>query len=273
MGKQILLVNDIAGYGKVALSAMIPVMSHLGHHVYNLPTALVSNTLDYGKFDILETTDYMRNAIKIWHELGFSFDAISTGFIVSEAQAKLLAGFCREESQKGTLIFVDPIMADEGKLYNGMTQQNVNHLKELVKVADYTVPNYTEAAFLTGTEFKADGMTENEGKELVDKLRSLGAKSVVVTSAIIDGQTAVIGYDHIAGERFVLPFEYIPVMFPGTGDIFASIVIGNVLSGKPLEDSTQKAMDVVRELVDKNKDNVDKYKGILIESFLEVIDK
>ena len=66
MSKQILLINDMAGYGKVALSAMIPVLSHMRHHIYNLPTALVSNTLDYGKFDILETTDYMEHTMKIW---------------------------------------------------------------------------------------------------------------------------------------------------------------------------------------------------------------
>ena len=97
MSKQILLINDMAGYGKVALSAMIPVLSHMRHHIYNLPTALVSNTLDYGKFDILETTDYMEHTMKIWDELGFSFDAVSTGFIVSERQAKLVAEFCRQE--------------------------------------------------------------------------------------------------------------------------------------------------------------------------------
>lgn len=42
MGKQVLLINDLAGYGKVALSAMIPVLSHMGHNIYNLPTAIVS---------------------------------------------------------------------------------------------------------------------------------------------------------------------------------------------------------------------------------------
>lgn len=66
MGKQVLLINDLAGYGKVALSVMLPLMSYMGYQIYNLPTALVSNTLDYGKFDILETTDYMKNTIKVW---------------------------------------------------------------------------------------------------------------------------------------------------------------------------------------------------------------
>lgn len=78
--KRILLVNDMAGYGKVALAAMIPILSSARHQVFNLPTALVSNTLDYGTFDILETTGYMRGAIDAWEKLGFEFDAVATGF-------------------------------------------------------------------------------------------------------------------------------------------------------------------------------------------------
>lgn len=35
---QILLINDMAGYGKVALSVMIPVLSHLRFETFNLPT-------------------------------------------------------------------------------------------------------------------------------------------------------------------------------------------------------------------------------------------
>lgn len=68
---QILLINDMAGYGKVALSAMIPVFSHLKFETFNLPTALISNTLDYGKFDILDTTEYMQNTLQVWNELFF----------------------------------------------------------------------------------------------------------------------------------------------------------------------------------------------------------
>lgn len=135
MEKKLLLINDLASYGKVALSAMIPMLSYMGHQVYNLPTALVSNTLDYGKFDIPETIDYMRNTIKIWDELGFSFDAVATGFVVSEEQAEIIGDFCRKEAKKGTLIFVDPIMGDEGKLYSGVSEQTVFHLKRVSAVA------------------------------------------------------------------------------------------------------------------------------------------
>ena len=94
MEHPVLLINDMAGYGKVALAAMIPVMSHMGLNVCNLPTALVSNTLDYGKFEILDTTEYMEHTLKVWEELGFRFDAVSTGFIVSDVQAQLVTDYC-----------------------------------------------------------------------------------------------------------------------------------------------------------------------------------
>lgn len=243
----------------------------MGHQLYNLPTALVSNTLDYGKFDILETTDYLKNTMKVWEELGFTFDAISTGFIVSEDQAKLVADFCRKRAGQGTRIFVDPIMGDEGKLYNGVTEATVGHLRRLVAVADVTVPNYTEAAYLAGVPYQADGMDELQAEELLKKLRELGARSVIVTSARINGQDAVIGYDDAEKESFLLPFEMVPVRFPGTGDIFSSVLMGKVLSGCPLKESTQAAMDVVRELIWENKENADKFKGIPVESYLEVI--
>ena len=272
LSKQILLINDLAGYGKVALSAMIPVLSHMGHQIYNLPTALVSNTLDYGKFDILETTDYMKNTISVWDDLGFQFDAIATGFIVSEVQAKMIADYCRKKSENGTLIFVDPIMGDEGKLYNGVSQETISHMRELVKVADYIVPNYTEAVYLAEMQYHSQDLTKEEADELVERLRIMGAKSVIITSARLDGKDVVIGYDHELDEKFVLPFDIIPIRFPGTGDIFSSILIGKVLSGNRLVDSTRNAMDAVRELIKRNQDNADKYKGIPVENYLEVLD-
>ena len=86
-----LLINDMCGYGKVATAAMLPILSYMGNSVYNLPTALVSNTLDYGKFNILETTDYITGVFPVWRDLGFSFDAIATGFIASERQAGIVS--------------------------------------------------------------------------------------------------------------------------------------------------------------------------------------
>ncbi|MBR4098975.1 MAG: phosphomethylpyrimidine kinase, partial [Clostridium sp.] len=102
--KNILIINDMPGYGKVALAAMLPVLSHMGHSVYNLPTALVSNTLDYGKFTILDTTEYMKKSIAVWEQLGFTFDCITTGFLASAEQVDIIRSFIASQKKEGLLV-------------------------------------------------------------------------------------------------------------------------------------------------------------------------
>jgi len=268
---QILLINDLAGYGKVATAAMLPILSYMGYPVYNMPTALVSNTLDYGKFNILETTDYMQGVLPVWKELGFTFDAIATGFICSERQARLVADYCREQAARGTTIFVDPIMGDEGKLYNGVTDERVACMREMLAVADLIFPNYTEAAYLTGTPYREGGVSWAETEQLLEGLRRLGTKSALITSIPVDGQTSVAGYNHMSGETFLLPYDEIPVHFPGTGDMFSAILIGRLLQGMSLQQSTRRAMDALYSLIDANKNNEDKNRGIPVEQFLRLV--
>ncbi len=159
MDKQILLINDIAGYGKVATAAMLPILSYMGLPVYNLPTCLVSNTLDYGKFHLLDTTDYIQGVFPVWRELGFRFNAIATGLLASPRQASIVAHYCVEQAKQGTTIFVDPIMGDEGKLYNGVSEESIDSMRLMLSVSDLTYPNYTEACYLTNTPYRAGGVT------------------------------------------------------------------------------------------------------------------
>lgn len=268
--RQILLVNDIAGYGKVATAAMLPILSYFGYPTYNLPTALVSNTLDYGKFNILDTTEYIKGVFPVWRQLGFSFDAIATGFIASERQADIVARYCQEQAALGTTIFVDPIMGDEGKLYNGVTAATINSMREMLSVAHICYPNYTEACYLTGRAYQPEGIGQGEARSLLDHLRKTGTKSALVTSVPVDGTPSVIGYNHMNGEYFQLTYEEIPVHFPGTGDIFSAVLIAHLLDGEELKHSVRMAMDAVYQLIDLNKDNLDKNRGIPLEQYLNI---
>ncbi len=283
----ILLVNDMAGYGKVALSVMIPLLSALRLNVYNLPTALVSNTLDYGKFDILETTSYMRSTLEIWDELGFTFDAVATGFLVSEEQSLLVSNYCRACKEKGVPVFVDPIMGDEGVLYNGVTEASVQHMRNMCSVADVIMPNVTEAQYLTGMYMGKRALRKEELLDIVHTLHAMGARSVVVTSAMLEEPGVAseakeregdVRHMTLVSERgradenartTLLPYEEIPVRLPGTGDIFSSVLTGRYLNGCTLTESVQAAMDVVVDMLQLCKDNDDKYKGVPIEQYLD----
>ena len=253
------------------------ILSYFGYPTYNLPTALVSNTLDYGKFNILDTTEYIKGVFPVWKQLGFSFDAIATGFIASERQADIVARYCQEQAALGTTIFVDPIMGDEGKLYNGVTAATINSMREMLSVAHICYPNYTEACYLTGRAYQPEGIayqpegiSQGEARSLLDHLRKTGTKSALVTSVPVDGTPSVIGYNHMNGEYFQLTYEEIPVHFPGTGDIFSAVLIAHLLDGEELKHSVRMAMDAVYQLIDLNKDNLDKNRGIPLEQYLNI---
>lgn len=276
--KELLIINDMCGYGKVATVAMLPVLSYLGIPTFNLPTAIVSNNLEYGKFNLLDTTEYMKGVFPVWKELGFSFGAIATGFIASEKQAEIVADYCSEQAQLGTTIFVDPIMGDEGKLYNGVTPSTILSMRRMVSVAHLIVPNYTEACYLTDTPYTTEPISLQEAYGLIDKLRRIGSRSVIITSMTIEqtsdnvGYTkAVVGYNAASEEYFTLPYHEIPVRFPGTGDIFSSVLFGNLLKGVSLEESTQKAMDVVAQMIFLSQHQEDKFRGIPIEKYLSLL--
>ena len=280
--KQILLVNDVVGGSHVGMVAMLPILTYLGHAVNNLPTALVSNTLDYGRFNILETTGYMRGTIPVWQQLGFRFDAVCTGLMFSEEQARLVADFCARQHQQGTTIFVDPIMGDGGRLYNGMGPENVELMREMVSVADLIFPNYTEACYLTGMPYRQEGLSWAEAQQMLDRLVAIGTKSAIVTSAFVEGKHCVIGrrsdqplagfeQNLSEGLYFRIDYEEIPVAFHGTGDIFSAILMGHLLRGQTLKFATQTAMTVVSQLIDRNRHLEDKCRGIPIEQCLDLL--
>jgi len=266
---KVLLINDIAGYGKVALSAMLPILSYKGFNLYNLPTAIVSNTLNYEKFRIEDTTEYIEETLRIWKELNFSFDVISTGFIFTKKQMEIISKFCEEQSKKGVFIFNDPIMADNGELYSGISPDTVDYMKNIISVSDVTMPNYTESCLLTKTKYK-EGISTEEINTIINKIREIGVKSVIVTSIPSVETKMVAGFDSKINEYFYLPYEEIPTYFPGTGDIFSSVIISETLEGKSLKVATEKAMKIVKEIVFKNKDQEDKKKGIHIEKYLNL---
>ena len=186
----------------------------------------------------------------------------------SEEQAQLVSDYCREQAAGGTKIFVDPVMGDGGSLYNGLSMQQVEIMQRVVAVADLTFPNYTEAALLTGIPYQKSGISSDEARQMLKKLQEIGAKSVLITSCIIDGQHCVVGFNHLDNEFFQLNYEEIPGQFHGTGDLFSAFLIGYLLNGKPLKEATRQTMDAVSRLISLNKDLDDKYRGILVEQFL-----
>ena len=209
----------------------------------------------------------------MWKQLGFQFDCITTGFLASAAQVGIIRDFIASQKKEGLLVMTDPIMGDDGKLYNSVTEETVGNMRRLIGVADVIVPNLTEAEFLSGIYQGEEALSQSQAKEVVDRLRGLGPRSVVVTSGVLkeSGSHVVWGYDHRSGEYFTIPYRFIRVHFPGTGDMFSAVLVGELLAGSPLRPAVKRAMDVLEKLIFLEQDEIEKNKGIRKEKFLSVL--
>ena len=111
-------------------------------------------------------------------------------------------------------------------------------------------------------------------QEYIDEFRKLGSKSVVITSVKNkeSGNYSIEGYSYSEDEYFSVPYDYINVRFPGTGDVFSGVMVGKVLEGKTLKEACKIASDFVRKAMEKDeKIVVDKRKGMNIEDNLQFL--
>lgn len=260
--KRILLVGDLVGYGRLAITAQASVLTPKGNSVAYLPTALVSNNFCYADYAMLDTTEYMKQTLEVWKRQGFFFDIISIGFIASDKQAEMLCSFCNEQKLQGAHVIVDPIMGDNGHLYSGIGNETVARLQRMVSIADLALPNYTEACLLSGTRFTTDGLASGEVKPLIDKLLTLGTRSVLVTSSKVDGKPAVVGFDADTAEYLHIPYRHVPVDFSGTGDIFSAKLLSMLLNGRSLQSAALITMEKLSALIDTCQDVPNKSEGI-----------
>ena len=270
-GKNIFLCNDFPGYGKVALQGMIPTLTAMKYQLFSLPTALVSNVLDFGKAEILDTTEYMKGSVKVWRELGFSFDAMAIGFITGEKQGEFLAELCREEREKGCVIFFDPIMADNGKLYYGISPEAVDSRRKLMGLSDYIVPNSTEALLLAGKNPAQLEFSLEEAKALLKALREAGAKSVCITSMKIDGQNCVFLYDEKKADFCRIPYRQREKHFVGTGDLFSALLLGRFMQEKDFFAAGMWAVEKIGGFIDAYEEDGLSEKGIPMERYLTLL--
>lgn len=271
MNRKLLLISDLAGYGKVGMSAMFPILAKAGINTFNLPTALISNTFAYGQFEVLDTTEYMERTLSTWERLNFSFDIICIGYITSTKQANLVLDYVQSQKENGAFIFLDSIMGDDGELFSGLSQQTVENMKKLCAVSDIIIPNFTEAAFLANMQPQSKNLDEKDSLYLLHSLRDLGAKSIIITSARVNSRIVVLGYDGQSNRQFILPVNYIPVNIPWAGDIFTALVISRIFTGADLEKAVEFAMRNIEILIARNRTIEDINQGILLEKSLELL--
>ncbi len=234
-------IHDLSGFGRCSLSVILPTLSAMKVQVCPVVTAVLStHTGGLGEVVFKDLTDYLKPTLDHYKNLNLEFECIYSGFLGSLEQID----HCLEYFSAFPEAFkvVDPVMGDNGKAYRTYTPEMCSRMSELVNVADMITPNLTEACILLNEPYPTAPLRQSEIKSIVARLSELGPKMVAVTGVpMADGKMVNVGYDKARGEYWRVDCSYVPVSYPGTGDIFASVLVGSILNGNSLPMAIERA--------------------------------
>lgn len=278
-------IHDLSCVGRCALTVVMPTLSVMGCQVIPLPTALLSSHT--GGFDDLYFRDLTADMGEItahFSRLRMTFRSVYTGFLGSAEQIRTVSAFLDrfaslpDESGEKPLIFVDPVMGDDGVLYSTYTRELVDGIRTLCYRAHVMTPNLTEACLLTDTPYRNTALlsekdAETYVAELSEKLRAYGAERTVITGIVLcSGRIANYGSEK--GKTFCVSLPARRKSYPGTGDIFASVTLGALLRGTAFPDAVAEAAEFVATLIgaSENIPTEERY-GVALEPYLRLLTK
>ncbi len=250
---RVLAVSDFSLIGRCSLGAYIPIISALGHQVVALPTALLSSqTGGVSDFTNLCLLEECKKITACWKNNKEKFDMLIVGYLPKYEFLEVV-NYCMDNLlNKGAKIIVDPVLGDNGELYQGFDHNNINLLRAIINRADIVTPNQTELSLIGRENIKTP---------------------TIITTGIIDGDnilTTIENVDRIT--NFVDVKQNITAH--GAGDVFCSILAGMILNNCSLEDSVKSALEFIRIcLEDAVTTNSNTTKGLNIEKYLKLIQK
>lgn len=267
MYKKVLTLQDISCFGQCSLTVALPILSASGMETVILPSAILStHTAGFTGFTFRDLTDDLDLIADHWAKENISFDCFYTGYLGSIAQIDKALRLSRERLNPGALLIVDPAMADNGALYSIFDMEYVKNMKRLCDVADILLPNITEAAFLTGMEYK-DSYGEDYIRELLSKLVSGDKQTVILTGVgYKKDTTGVVVYK--GGNMQYYEHVKIEKGCHGTGDVYASAFVGALLNGKSEYDAARIAADFTVTCILNTQDDADHWYGVKFEPVL-----
>ena len=253
--KRVLTVQDISCLGKCSTTIALPVISALGSETVILPTALLSTHSIFENFTCKDLSDQIMPIAKHWQSQDVKFDAIYTGYLGTEEEIDMMKELFRMFGGEDTLIIVDPAMGDRGVLYPAFDEAYAKKNTELCAGADIILPNITEASFMTGLPYKEE-YDESYTKAMLQALNAFGAKVSILTGVSLEeGKTGIMGYDREKDSYFSYQNKKVGAQFHGTGDLFASTFVGEVMKGLDWTDAIRIAADYTAHTIEVTMQN------------------
>jgi len=256
--KRVIAINDISCVGRCSLTVALPIISAAGIECSILPTAILStHTGGFTGYTFNNLSDEMDKIVAHWKSLNLDVSTIYSGYLGSADQVEKVKAIF-EAFPKAARV-VDPVMADNGKLYAAFDNEFPKHMARLCQGADVILPNITEACFMTGIEYKDGVHTKEYIEKLLKACLALGAKNVCLTGVSLE--EGKIGAATINEEKLEVNYyglDLIDGYFHGTGDVFGSTFVSAYTLGKDVQTAAKVSCDItvkaIKETVNRPQD-------------------
>lgn len=271
--KKVMTIQDVSCYGQCSLTVALPIISACGVETAIIPSAVLStHTGGFSGVNFRDLSEDIPPIMNHWMREGIKFDCIYTGYLGSIRQIEYVKELFKNVLVEGGLKIVDPAMADHGKLYKGFDMEFAMEMAKLCKEADIILPNFTEACIMCGIEYIKDNHTKEYVASVLDALKKLGAKKIILKGVSYDdNHLGIVTYDSLTGKTEEYFTEKVGISSHGTGDCFAAVVTGALMQQKSLIEAASIAADFVVEAIKKTMDDDTHRYGVKFEKAIPML--
>ncbi|MEG1412847.1 MAG: pyridoxamine kinase [Acidaminococcaceae bacterium] len=269
--QKVVAVHDLSCVGRCSLTVVLPILSALGLQVCPLPTAVLStHPAGFKNVVCQEMTGQMRQFSQQWQENQLEFDCVYTGFLASSEQIQVTKNIIRQFAQQDKTILVDPVMGDDGQAYSLTTPELIEEMRSLVAQASIITPNYTEACFLLQRPYLGNKVQSAQLLPWLVELANLGPQQVVITGIPQGEDVVTLAYERVHQCFYRYANRRVGGKYPGTGDLFASILLGRLLGGMGLGLAIQAAGDFVAQAITSTRElGLPVREGVAFEALIQ----
>ena len=277
MGEHLRLaaLHDISGFGRGSMTTAIAVSSAAGVQCCPVVGSVLSAHTAYPQVTVRDLTEDLPGYIDSWQRIGCDFDALYSGYMSHVSQGEQMLRLLEKSARPGCLFLVDPVMGDNGKAYAGsFGAEFARQMRDYCAHAHIVTPNLTEAAMLLGKEPDAWKREEHPVERYLEGLLEMGCQAAVITG--VETGEGRIGARYLTrdGQQGLADCPRVDAYVPGTGDLFASVLLVTLLRrGRDrLEEGVQMAVDFVYRCVEHtHKAGTPPLNGVLLEEMLPIL--
>ncbi len=246
----ILSIQSHVSYGHVGNAAAVFLLQLLGHEVWAVHTAQLSNHTGHAtaRGQRFRASDIQEVILGI-EGLGVlpNCDAVLSGYLGDAETADLVSDIVlKVKAANPTAVYLcDPVMGDDAKGLYVSTAVAEAIETVLSGKSDILTPNRFELSRLTGKPIK----TVIHAVRALREITKMGARIVLCTSLPLNGSNSIAVVGCNQSDAWAVEVPRLHVEANGAGDCLAAIFLARVLNGHNLPQSISFAVSSVHDIL------------------------